>query len=263
MNARSDAWSSGEYYEDYMGRWSRLVAARFVSWLGLPRQWHWLDVGCGTGALTAAILEAADPREVLGIDPSAAYIEHARRRVADPRVSFEVGTIEGLPAGTRSFDAVVSGLVLNFMPSPAQGMRELVRVLSPGGSVAAYVWDYAGEMQVLRAFWDAAGDLDDAAMSLDEGRRFPMCTREALGDLFASCTDGVEVTAIDVQAVFDDFEDYWTPFLGGQGPAPGFVASLGEERRVELRELLRKRLPAATDGSIALTVRAWAARGRI
>jgi SAM-dependent methyltransferase len=160
------------------------------------------------------------------------------------------------------FDAVVSGLTLNFVPEPDRAAAELARVAAPGGVVAAYVWDYAEGMAMMRYFWDAATALDPAAAELDEGRRFPLCQPDALGRLWtgAGLAD-VEVRAIEVPTRFADFDDYWTPFLGGQGPAPGYVMSLDEERRDALRDLLHARLPSAQDGSIPLTARAWAVRG--
>ena len=138
----------------------------------------------------------------------------------------------------------------------------MARAVRPGGVVGVYVWDYAGGMELIRGFWDAAVALDPAAAALDEGRRFPLCTRPALAGLFETAGLGaVEARAIDVPAVFRDFDDYWEPFLSGEGPAPGYCASLGEDQRVALRESLRLTLPAGPDGTIALTVRAWAARG--
>jgi SAM-dependent methyltransferase len=165
--------------------------------------------------------------------------------------------------GDGEFDAVVSGLVLNFVPGPAEALAELTRVAAPGGAVAAYVWDYADGMALMRRFWDAAAALDPAAAEVDEGRRFPLCRPEPLRELWTGAgLAGVDVEAIDVPTVFADFDDYWTPFLGGQGPAPGYAMSLPEDRRAALRESLRERLPVAADGSIRLTARAWAVRGQ-
>src|SRR5947207_1213438 len=167
-------WASGDAYEPYVGRWSRLVAGPFVDWLDVPADRAWLDVGCGTGALTEAIAERASPRQVLGIDPSAAFIAYARAHAPSP-AEFVVGSAEALPVSDRSFDAVVGGLVLNFLPDPVRGLAEMVRVTARGGLAAAYVWDYAGEMQLIRFFWDAAVELDDGAAQLDEDVRFSVC----------------------------------------------------------------------------------------
>lgn len=261
---RTDTWDAGKLYEPYVGRWSRLVAGEFLSWLGVPAQSAWLDVGCGTGALTEVILQGAQPRSVTGIDPSAGFIEHARAQVDDPRAVFNVADARSLPVALAHFDAAVSGLVLNFVPDPPRGLAEMARAVRPDGCVAAYVWDYAGRMELMRHFWDAAVALDPAALDLDEGRRFTLCAPAALTELFRGAGLGkVECRAIDVPTRFRDFDDYWNPFLGGQAPAPGYAMSLSEERRARLRERIRSRLPVAGDGSIDLIARAWAIRGRV
>jgi len=138
----------------------------------------------------------------------------------------------------------------------------MVQAVRKGGTVAAYVWDYAGQMQLMRYFWDAAVALDPAACTLDEGQRFPLCQPEPLRQLFQTAQLGkVGVRSIDIPTTFRDFDDYWSPFLGGQAPAPGYAMSLSEERRVALREQIRATLPIAPDGSIHCIARAWAVRG--
>lgn len=259
--ARPDVWAVGDAYEPYVGRWSRLVARDFLDWLAVPAGGAWLDVGCGTGALSQTVLDRAAPRTLQGIDASAGFVGHARARVADPRAAFRVADAQALPFEAGAFDAVVSGLVLNFVPEPARMAAEMRRVGRPGATVALYVWDYAGEMQLMRYFWDAAAALDPAAGSLDEGARFPLCRPEALAALFREAGLGaIETRAVDVPTVFRDFDDYWSPFLGGQGPAPGYCAKLSEEGRAALRERLRARLPADASGRIPLIARAWAVR---
>ncbi|URN07763.1 methyltransferase domain-containing protein [Actinomadura madurae] len=255
-------WAAGEAYERYIGRWSRRIAEAFVPWLGVPPGRRWLDVGCGTGVLTATVLAMADPLQVVGVDPSEGFLSRARERVDDERAVFHLGDAQALPVADRSVDAVVSGLALNFVPDPERGVAEFARVASPGGAVAAYVWDYAGGMAMLRHFWDAAADLDPEAADLDEGRRFPMCLPEPLARLWTDAgLTKVTVQAIEVPTAFPDFDHYWEPFLGGQGPAPGYVASLSKERRRALREHLRERLPLAPDGSLTLAATAWAIKG--
>lgn len=257
------SWASGDAYERFVGRWSRHVAAEFIQWLALPAGLEWIDVGCGTGALSSAILRDAAPRRVRGYDLSPQHVAAARAHASDARAGFAEADASALPDPPRACDAAVSGLVLNFVPRPVDAVAEMRRVTRPGGTVAAYVWDYADGMQLIRTFWDAAAEFDPSAGELDEGRRFPLCRPEPLRELFASAgLRDVEVRAIDVPTRFHDIDDYWQPFLGGQGPAPGYVASLDEERRAALRELLRARLPADADGSIPLTARAWAVRGR-
>jgi SAM-dependent methyltransferase len=257
-----DTWASGAAYEPYVGRWSRLVAREFLPWLVVPAGRRWLDVGCGTGALSQTILELASPRFVHGVDPSQGYVHFIREKTQDARAIFSVGDAQALQLDAGSYDATVSGLVLNFIREKQQALAEMARVTRPGGIVALYVWDYAGAMQLMRHFWDAAVALDPAAFDLDEGRRFPICKPEPLMNLFESAgLQDVEVRAIDVPTVFQNFDDYWFPFLGGQGPAPSYAMSLSEERRTALQNHIHDRLPIAQDGSISLVARAWAVRG--
>jgi SAM-dependent methyltransferase len=224
---------------------------------------RWLDVGCGTSALSRAILEQAAPARVVGVDPSEGFLATARAQVANPRAEFRQGGGEQLPAGDGEFDAVVSGLVLNFIPDQPKALGEMRRAARAGGIVAAYVWDYAEGMQLMRRFWDAAVALDPAAGELDEARRFPVCRPEPLAALFkAAGLRDVTVEAIDAPTTFTDFDDYWSPFLGGQGPAPGYCMKLPEPERTALRERIRASLPAGSDGSIRLTARAWCVKGR-
>ena len=263
QSQRKDVWAAGDLYEPYVGRWSRRVAREFLNWLAVPERKDWLDVGCGTGALTQTIVEQANPNSVIGLDSSPGYIEYAKARSASPRASFEIGDAQSLPVDTASRDAAVSGLVLNFVPQPQRAVAEMARVVRRECIVAAYVWDYAGKMELMRYFWDAAVALNPAAKELDEGRRFPLCQPKPLAELFAQAgLSEVEVRPIDVATDFRDFDDYWSPFLGGQGPAPGYAMSLSEERRATLRERIRSELPVAKDGSIHVIARAWAARGR-
>jgi SAM-dependent methyltransferase len=180
-----DVWAVSDAYEAYVGRWSRLVAKEFVAWLGVPPGRQWLDVGCGTGALSRIILEEAAPRQVTGIDPSDGFVAFARQTTTDDRVAFEIADAQALLFPDAAFDATVAGLVLNFVADPAKAAGGMRRVTRSGGIVAAYVWDYAGEMQMMRCFWNAAIALDPAALFLDEGRRFPLCQPGALSDLFA------------------------------------------------------------------------------
>ena len=254
---KHDVWAVGEAYDGYVGRWSRAVAVEFVRWLGVPAGARWLDVGCGTGALAEAILAGAEPDAVVGVDPSAGFVGVAKTR--NPGAEFHVGDARAIPLGDNGFDAVVSGLALNFVPEPVRAVAECIRVAKAGGVVAAYVWDYAEGMEMMRHFWDVAAELDPAAERLDEGRRFSMCRPEGLRELWAGMGD-VAVEAIEIATVFRGFGDFWQPFLGGQGAAPGYAMSLSEDQRAELRKRLRERLG---EGEIALRARAWAAKGRV
>jgi SAM-dependent methyltransferase len=257
-----DVWDVGAAYEPYVGRWSRAVAAEFVGRLRVPSGERWLDIGCGTGAVSQAVLDLGRPDEVVGIDASESFVRYARRRITDPRARFVAGDAAGLPFADAAAGVVVSGLVLNFTPEPGRAVAEMARSTRPGGTVGAYVWDYAEGMRLIRLFWDAAGALDPRARDLDEGARFPLCRPEPLRVLFtgAGLAD-VRVDALEVATRFRDFDDFWTPFLGGQGPAPAYAMSLPEDRRAELRDRLSARLPYAADGSVPLTARAWSVRG--
>ena len=259
----SDPWASGAAYEAYIGRWSRRVAPEFLAWLGIPPGQRWLDVGSGTGVLTTAILVSADPQSVVGIDPAKGFVEHARAAVVDPRARFEVATAAETGLPDDAVDVVVAGLVLNFVPDAPAALAEAVRVVRRGGLVAGYVWDYAEGMQLIRHFWEAAVVLDPGAAALEQGGRFPIAARDPLAAAFSTAgLEAVEARAIDIPTVFSDFDDYWRPFLGGTGPAPAYLASLAGPARDDLRDRLRASLPTEPDGSIRLSARAWAAKGR-
>jgi len=255
-----DTWERGDPYEAYVGRWSRRVAPLFLRWLGVPPRRHWLDVGCGTGALCASIIARCAPASVTGVEPSEGFLNSAQANLAGGAKLIR-GTATAIPLADASVDAAVSGLVLNFVSDAPAAVAEMRRVTRPGGCIGAYVWDYGAKMELIRIFWDAAVELDPAARALDEGVRFPLCRPEALLDLFSGVRLGkVMTTAIDVPTTFANFEAYWQPFLGGQGPAPAYAMSLDEPARERLRERIRARLPSGPNGSVPLTARAWAVR---
>lgn len=257
-----DAWNDGSGYESYVGRWSRRVAREFLRWLAVRPASAWLDFGCGTGALTQSILAEHSPRLVISCDRSSGYVAFARQQTADARATFVVAELPDVPRVADGFDAVVAGLVVNFLPSPAEGLAALSARARRGGTVAAYVWDYAEGMQPMRFFWDSAIEVDPAAQGLDEGVRFPLCRPDSLHELFRGAgLHDILVQPIVVPTVFRDFDDYWTPLLSGQGPAPGYVMSLPLEQRARLRDTIRQRLPTSVDGTITLSARAWAVQG--
>jgi SAM-dependent methyltransferase len=260
--SRHDAWEAGDRYEAYMGRWSRRIAPRFLDWLALPEGLDWLDVGCGTGALSASILGRCSPRSLLAVDPSQDFVAAAAVALAEERAAVRVGDAQALPVDSVSRDAVVSALVLNFVPDKAKALTEMKRVARAGATVAFYVWDYpGGGLELVHAFWTAAAALDPAARELSEERRFPVCTPDALTALATSAgLTSVACTAIEVPTAFRDFEDYWHPFTLGAGPAPGYCTSLAPEARQRLRDKVHASLPRHADGSIHLKARAWAVR---
>jgi SAM-dependent methyltransferase len=262
MTESSDRWAAGATYEDFMGRWSRLLAPRFVSWLSVRPTASWLDVGCGTGALADAICAGANPASVVACDPSEPFIEYARRRQVDSRVSFVVAGVGQLPTRPGGFDSVTSLLALNFFPRPEAAIEEMRRIAAANGLVSACVWDYAGRMEFLRCFWDSAGSMDPSAAELDEGRRFPICRPDALEPLFreAGLAD-VVCDSIEIPTRFSTFAEFWKPFLGGTGPAPSYVARLDPPQREALAARIERLLPRAPDGAISLVARAWVVRG--
>lgn len=257
-----DSWESGNQYEYYMGRWSRLVAQSFLDWLSPSTGLKWLDVGCGSGALSEAIINNHKPAELIAIDQSEGFVKTAQERLGNI-ARCRVGNALALPLEDSSVNVTVSGLVLNFISEPEKALDEMKRVTSSDGFVAVYIWDYAGKLDFLTHFWDVAVKLDPKALSLHEGKRFRDSNAEVLKDLFENAGfSEVEIAPIEIETHFRDFYDYWKPFLGGQGPAPTFVLSLDESERNKLRDELFEVLPIQTDGSIPMSARAWAVKGK-
>jgi SAM-dependent methyltransferase len=177
--SRHDAWQAGDSYDAYMGRWSRQIVLRFLDWLHAPDGLDWLEVGCGTGALSAAILAQCDPKSLIAIDQSEGFIRKARAKVPDTRAEFRVGDAQGLPAETASRDVIASALVLNFVPDRQKALSEMKRVARAGAKMGLYVWDYpGGGIEFIRAFWRAATALDPNALDLTEDKRFPYWTHK-------------------------------------------------------------------------------------
>ncbi len=256
--------TAGEAYEPLTGRWSRMVAPRFLDWLDAGANGRWLDVGCGTGALIQAVLDAEQPREVVGVDPSSAYIAYARRQIEDPRVRYEVGDARSLPVASNQYDAVVSGLVINVLPASGQlgAVREMLRAARRGGTVGSYVWDYAGGFTPRALFWEAAVALDPSAAEHDERSRYPICDPVQLERLFRSAgMNAVETGSIELEAEYRDFDDYWSPFLAGYGPASRYLLALPAAARETLREAVRQMLAPRDGTPFQLPIRAFSVRG--
>jgi len=257
-----DMFSSAKSYESYVGRWSRFVAREFVAWVNAAPGQTWLDVGAGTGILTEVILQDAAPSKVVGVDLSPEYIEFARQRIHDDRVELRVEDAGNI-AESSQFDVSVAGLVLNFLPSPEQGAKTMAQAVRSGGLVAAYVWDYSGQMEMMRHFWDAAIQVDPSAAEADAGQRFTICRPENLRSLFESVgLTAVDVIPIDIQTQFQNFDDYWLPFLGAQGSVSKYLRSMTDETRSALHDQLQRQLPTTHDGTISLVARAWAVKGQ-
>ncbi|MBL4871810.1 MAG: class I SAM-dependent methyltransferase [Rhodobacteraceae bacterium] len=262
-SAKHDAWSAGDSYEQYMGRWSRQVAVKYLDWLNAPNNLDWIDVGSGAGALSAAILDQCNPKSVHGIEQSEGFVTHAKSTITDDRAEFSVGDAQNLIIETGSIDVVSSALVLNFVPDKHAALTEMKRVAKPGGIVSFYVWDYPGiSVGFMSAFWKAAAKLDDKAEDLKEGKRFPFCTPEGLTELCHKAgLKSVTVKAIDIECVFPTFDDFWHPFTLGAGPAPGYCMSLDEPHREALRGLLKETI--GSKGEIVMPARAWAIKSEV
>jgi len=260
--ASFDSWTAGQSYEHYMGRWSRMVAGKFLTWLDAPTNADWLELGCGTGALTSTVLRQCSPRSILATDASEDFIAHTRQALVDPRLDFRTASAEALPADDASVDVVTSGLVFNFVHERPAALCEMLRVLRPGGLLSFYVWDYpGGGVGFIDAFWKAAASLDPEAAELDEGLRFPFCSADGLAALCAEAgIDDPDIAQIEIKTDFPDFEAFWHPFTLGSGPAPGYCLSLPAGRRVALKALLKKSI--GHDGVGGLRARAWAVKAR-
>lgn len=255
--------TAGEAYEPLTGRWSRMVAPRFLEWIDVGKNCRWLDVGTGTGALIRAILATESPREVVGIDPSSTYIAYARRQIDDARVRYEVGDARSLPVASNQYDAVVSGLLINVLPSAGQveAVREMTRAARLGGVVASYVWDYAGGLAPRAHFWRVATELDHRVATLDERVRYPICQPDRLAELFRGAgLHAVETGAIDIEARFQNFDDYWQPYLAGYGPAGTYTLALSESQQIQLRDRLRRVLAPDPNEPFTVPMRALCVR---
>ena len=246
-----------------MGRWSSLAANRFLDWISPDIGLKWLDVGCGSGALSEAAIQRFMPEKLTAIDQSEGFVLAAQKRLGS-KVICKIGNALELPIEDSSVNLTVSGLVLNFLPDISKALSEMKRVTISGGTVAIYVWDYVGKMDFLQEFWEAATILNKKASTFNEAIRFSEFNSQTLMKAFKKVGLNKVVNApIEINTHFNDFDDYWNPFLGGQGPAPTYLNSLNEKERKQLRNLIYERLPKQKNGSIKLSARALAIKGEI
>ena len=264
-NSSDFAAESGDGYELQMGRFSRRLAPRFLDFAGTDDAGVVLDAGCGTGALSVELLHRTGQARIVGVDISAAYVAHAESSVSDRRISFKVADLTALPFADRSFDQVVSQLVLDFVPDTTAALMELQRVSKPGGLLACAVWDARGGLVFNRLFLDTAAVLDPAA----DGLRGKNCTRPLRrpGQLEEAITSlgfsHVQVGEIAIRTDFESFDDYWSPFDGRDGPIPAYLSTRPPELKATIKEAVRRAyLDGEEDGLRSYTATAWAVRGR-
>jgi len=255
---------SGDDYDYLMGRWSRLMAPLLVSFADVQDGDKVLDVGCGTGSLTSALLDSGPMVQVTGIDGSADFIAISRNRFKEGGATFDQGDAQTLPYEDNRFDKCVSLLVMNFIPDAGRAVREMKRVTRTDGVVAAAVWDYGGGMEMLRHLWDAAAGMDDEAAGKHEGN-MPLCRKGELAALWKDCgLSDVTETGLTIQMNFTSFEDYWAPFLTGIGPSGSYVIGMDARSQADLKSrLLQKLANGDDDAPIRLEARAWAVKGRV
>jgi SAM-dependent methyltransferase len=264
MSQQPSIFAGSDAYERFMGRWSRRLAPILVKFATVAERDAVLEVGSGTGALASVLADAFPSVRVTGVDRSSEYVRSAQARKSSGQISFLVGDALALAMPNATFDKSLSLLVMNFTPDPARALREMIRVTRPGGVVAAAVWDYGDGMEMLRTFWDEAVALDPTIARRDE-RNMPLCRRGELAALWrAQGLEGVEEQPMAIELSFASFDDYWRPFLGGQGPAGAYAVSLPEPPRAALEARLRSRLLGTRgDAPFTLQGRAWAVRGNV
>jgi SAM-dependent methyltransferase len=253
-------YNDGAAYERMMGTWSRLAGQIFIDWLAPPSGLRWIDVGCGTGAFSALVVEHCKAAEVQGVDPSEAQIAFARTRPAAQLAEFRQGDASALPFDDRRFDAAVMALVIFFVPEPAKGVAEMARVVCPGGIVAAYVWDILGgghPLDSMQAEMRAMGAAPPRPPRSDASQI------EVLQKLWADAgLDAVEAQAMKVHRTFTDFEEFWTTSLSGSGTGP-LVSSLMPSNAARLKARVRELYPADAQGRIFCTAGFNVIKGRV
>ncbi len=254
-------WDNTQGYEMYVGRWSNLISLDFVDWLNSQSNLKWLEIGCGTGALTKAIVKKCSPSYLLAIDKSENYLKKAKENVNLNNVHFLNADLNSY-ALNEEFGHITSGLVLNFVPQIKELLRHLMNNLKSGGQMSSFVWDYGGHYQPMRHFWDAAREVTSEGKKFDAGIKFEICAKEKLIQLFEDLdlTD-VQFTNIERIATFQNFDDYWLPIASAQGSVTEFISTLTGTEKGNLKENIRRRLPIAFNGEIKLVINALAIKG--
>jgi ubiquinone/menaquinone biosynthesis C-methylase UbiE len=258
----SSSFQNANAYDQLMGRWSRRLAPLLIRFGGLDDGDRVLDVGCGTGSLTFALAEFANIAKITGIDVTAPFVEAARIRNTDPRITFELGDARALPYANASFDRAYSSLVLHFLPDPTKAVSEMRRVVRPGGAVTAAVWDAYGGQPFTRILWDIAGVLDPL---VNRPYFRPLTGPDELAaEWRKEGLANIEQTSLMIRMEFQSFDDYWTPFAMGEGPHGQYVTGLSEPARETLKQHVRRAyLGNRPDGARSMVSVAWACRGTV
>ncbi|MPZ78816.1 MAG: methyltransferase domain-containing protein [Deltaproteobacteria bacterium] len=256
------SWNDGSAYERFMGQWSRVAGRVFLDWLALPKGLKWLDVGCGTGAFTETIQQNCAAAEIIAVDPAAAHVEYGQSRHTATGAQFQVVDARSMPFENGRFDAAVSALVLNFIPDREKAVAEMRRVVRPGGTVAAYVWDFAGRNGTAQHLNAALRQLDSVDTS--GALNAESTSQDKLKDLFQSAgLADVEARPIEITVTFRDLDDYWESNTGFSSPASNSVKALTDDKREELKQMVKSKLPMDKNGVISYMARVNAVRGRV
>jgi len=254
-------FTDGQAYERLMGRWSRMVAETFLDWLDAPNSLKWLDVGCGNGAFTEEVIARCAPAAVTAIDPSDDQLAYARNRPAARIADFRVGDTQNLPFADNSFDVAAMALVIAFLPDPRRAVREMTRVVRPGGWIAAYMWDVPGGGVPVHPIYLAL-----EAMGTMTGRppNSAASEREAMHGFWQSAgLEKIETRVIRISTVYADFDDFWGSNVVPIGPQGKIIAGLSASAREQLRRRLRDDLPVSSDGRVAYEAFANSVKGRV
>ena len=258
--------SDGDGYELQMGRWSRRLAEPFLDFSGFADGERVLDLGCGTGSLAFALSTRAKVKSICGIDFSPEYINFASRRNTDPRIEFTVGDACALPFPDRSFDRVLSLLMLHFVPQADRAVGEMFRVARPGSTVAAAVWDARGGYVAYRIFFDTAAMIDPSANERRaRGYTRPMSRPGELATAWRKAGfENVHEGTLTIRMEFASFADYWAPYVGRDGPVAEYVNALSVDHRQKLRDALQRAyLDGEQDGIRSYAAIAWVVRGTV
>jgi SAM-dependent methyltransferase len=261
MSQTSHLFADGEAYERLMGRWSRLAGEIFLDWLDIPANVRWLDVGCGNGAFTAALIARCAPAEVIGIDPSEGQVSFARTRPGAKSAQFRIGDAEALPFGDDRFDVAVMALVITFLSDPGKAVSEMARVVRPGGWVGTYMWDVPGGGTPVHPIYVA---MESLGMPSPRPPGAEVSRRDAMQALWKDAgLESIETQVIRIPVMYPDFDDFWDSNTVPVGPQGKAIQEMSQTVRAQLRARVREQLPVGPDGRIAYTSFANAVKGRV